>query len=74
MSINFKHKQTNNNDIDYIRYNNLILLTKSIVYIEENTRCTFDSLIPDIFYTIHFTEELCNVKNIHLKIILKNIS
>lgn len=55
--IKFK-KHNTKNDIEYIRYSNLILPIKSIVYIEKNTRRTFDSVIPDVFYKIYFAEEL----------------
>lgn len=60
--IKFK-KHNTVNDIEYIRYDNLILPIKSIVYIEQNKRRTFDTVIPNIYYTIYFAEELkyeCN--------------
>lgn len=51
-------KHNNQNNVEYIRYDNLILPIKSIIYIKKNTRRTFDTVLPDVYYTIYFGEEL----------------
>ena len=51
--IKFKNHSKGNN-IEYIKCSNIILPIKSIVYIEKNISRTYDSVRPNIYYTIYF--------------------
>ncbi len=55
--IKFKNHSKGNN-IEYIKCSNIILPIKSIVYIEKNISRTYDSVRPNVYYTIYFASEL----------------
>lgn len=61
--IKFKNNISKNNNIEYIKYGNIILPIKSILYIEKINKRRYDTVINDIYYTIYFGETLryeCN--------------